>query len=259
MDQPKRETFPCTVRRAATLVPVPWKNGGGTTREIAMSPVAASFDDFIWRVSVAEIARDGAFSDFPGVDRTIVLLDGAGMDLERPPGTSPDLPAHPAPLSPTLDRHALREPYVPLSFDGGTRWHARLVDGPTHDFNLMVRRGAARGTLTTWRGAGTFPLPADSVLLFVAHGTATWHARGAAPSDAHTLRRFDSVAPAVSRAPAACVALDAGAVVLVVGIAMQRAAGAADATDAVATHHAAYTAADTGAHVAGASPAATAS
>lgn len=269
------------VRRAATLVPVPWKNGGGTTSEIAVWPRAASFDDFVWRVSVAEIAQDGAFSDFPGIDRTIVLLDGAGMDLEHRAETSADMPPHPTPAHPaparptsaTPDRHALREPYVPLSFDGAIRWHARLVGGPTQDFNLMVRRGAVRGMLTIWHGAGTFTPPADSVLLFVAHGTATLHERGAAPVRARVLERFDSVQPGASRRPALTVmsdamsdaiphaiphalsdvTLDAGAVMLVVGITAQIDADA-DAHDATASRTA-----HAGTHAAGASSAATAS
>ncbi|MGI4858448.1 MAG: HutD/Ves family protein, partial [Janthinobacterium lividum] len=84
-EAPRSTVQQCDVRRAATLAPVAWKNGGGTTSEIAVWPRAASFDAFVWRVSVAEIAQDGAFSDFPGVDRTIVLLSGAGMDLEGGP------------------------------------------------------------------------------------------------------------------------------------------------------------------------------
>ena len=65
----------------SSLPATPWKNGGGTTREIAAFPPGAGLDDFGWRLSVAEVERDGPFSVFSGVDRTIVLLDGAGMRL----------------------------------------------------------------------------------------------------------------------------------------------------------------------------------
>src|SRR6185369_11614525 len=61
--------------------PMPWKNGGGRTIEIAVHPVGATLDAFQWRVSIADIERDGPFSRFPGIDRTIVLLEGAGMHL----------------------------------------------------------------------------------------------------------------------------------------------------------------------------------
>ena len=60
-----------------------WKNGGGWTTELAAFPesgadAAAPFD---WRVSIAEIESDGAFSPFPGCDRHIALLEGVGMEL----------------------------------------------------------------------------------------------------------------------------------------------------------------------------------
>jgi environmental stress-induced protein Ves len=60
----------------------PWKNGGGITREIAAIPHGTSMADFTWRVSVAEIARSGPFSPFPGIDRQILLLTGAGVRLQ---------------------------------------------------------------------------------------------------------------------------------------------------------------------------------
>ena len=66
--------------------PMPWKNGAGRTTEIAAHPAGAALDAFAWRVSIADVERDGPFSRFPGIDRTIVLLDGAGMRLACPDG-----------------------------------------------------------------------------------------------------------------------------------------------------------------------------
>ena len=60
---------------------MPWKNGGGHTTEIAAEPPGAGTASFVWRVSVADIAQDGPFSAFPGIDRTLVLLSGRGMRL----------------------------------------------------------------------------------------------------------------------------------------------------------------------------------
>ena len=62
----------------ASLRPTPWKNGGGVTTELAMSPPGAGLDNFDWRVSLASIAEDGPFSQFPGVDRTLVMVAGDG-------------------------------------------------------------------------------------------------------------------------------------------------------------------------------------
>ena len=57
---------------------MPWKNGGGETVEVIVHPEGASLSDFGWRVSMATVASDGPFSVFPGIDRTIVVVEGAG-------------------------------------------------------------------------------------------------------------------------------------------------------------------------------------
>jgi environmental stress-induced protein Ves len=60
---------------------VPWKNGQGRTWQVAAHPEGADVSHFDWRISIAEISQDGAFSAFPGVDRTIAVIDGAGVEL----------------------------------------------------------------------------------------------------------------------------------------------------------------------------------
>ncbi|KIG03507.1 HutD/Ves family protein [Caballeronia concitans] len=126
-----------TILRAASLVDVPWKNGGGVTREIASGPPGASLDAFAWRLSVADVSADGAFSAFAGVDRVLVLLDGAGMRLAEASGRV----------------HVLDQPLAMARFAGETPIHASLLDGPTRDFNVMVRRGRARASVDIRRGA----------------------------------------------------------------------------------------------------------
>ncbi|MBP0595148.1 HutD family protein [Paraburkholderia sp. LEh10] len=143
--------------RGADLVASPWKNGGGVTREVAAFPVGAGLDAFVWRVSVADVAVAGPFSRFAGIDRTLVLLSGAGMLLDE---TGADAVTH-----------ALREPLDVARFEGETAIDARLVDGATRDFNLMVRRGAATGDVGIWRNAARAQLDADVVLLFCAQGS----------------------------------------------------------------------------------------
>ncbi len=101
----------------------PWRNGGGWTREIARSPVGGEWQ---WRLSVADVGRDGPFSHFDGCDREIVLLAGQGMDLEFEDG----------------ERVALRPPYGRHRFAGERALSARLVEGPTIDLNLIWRRDA---------------------------------------------------------------------------------------------------------------------
>ena len=142
--------------RADALVPVPWRNGQGITREIAAMPPGAGPDDFLWRVSLADVVGAAPFSRFPGVDRVIALIDGAGFRM-------------------TLDGaqiHDLTTPCAPFAFPGEAQVAVALAGGPTRDFNLMLRRGAAAGRIDVWRGAGPHPCPDDLVLLYLARGQA---------------------------------------------------------------------------------------
>ncbi|SMF03085.1 HutD/Ves family protein [Pseudogulbenkiania subflava] len=143
-----------TLIRRAALEARPWKNGGGVTREIAVFPEGAGMDDFVWRVSLADVAAAGPFSRFPGVDRTLVLLSGDGMVLHQDDGT----------------QHALARPLELAVFAGETPIDATLHGGATRDFNLMLRRDAARGRVEVWQGAGRHVLDGDVVLLFCAQG-----------------------------------------------------------------------------------------
>ena len=132
----------------------PWKNGLGRTRELAAVPEGAGMDDFLWRVSVAEVDSAAPFSAFPGIDRTIVLLDGEGFHMQ-------------------LDadrRHALTESFVPFAFPGEAQVAVTLAGGPTRDFNLMVRREHAHGEVCVWRRPNDCRFDTDTVLLFCARG-----------------------------------------------------------------------------------------
>ncbi|MEX3764187.1 HutD family protein [Paraburkholderia phenoliruptrix] len=188
-----------TLIRAAELVASPWKNGGGVTREVAAHPADAGLDAFVWRVSVADVAQAGPFSRFAGIDRTLVLLSGAGMLLDEAQSDN------------AVKTHALTRPLDIARFAGEARIDARLVDGPTRDFNLMVRRGAARGELEVWRQTqqvqkvqqSTQPqsertLSADVALLYCASGALTvtlGDARANARADAqrHDLQTGDTL------------------------------------------------------------------
>lgn len=69
------------VMRFSELTPVPWRNGGGVTREVVRRPDPQRPGFFLWRVSVADIVDDAPFSAFPGVRRLTVLVDDAIVDL----------------------------------------------------------------------------------------------------------------------------------------------------------------------------------
>ena len=134
------------------IAPQPWKNGAGLTREIAFGGACST--DFDWRISLAEVERDAPFSAFPGVDRCIVLLRGAGMHLRSQDGT--------------LD-HALTTPLLPFRFPGDVALDAILVDGPSSDFNVMTRRGVCRSEVSCERHAATLS-GGDSMLLLCCAG-----------------------------------------------------------------------------------------
>jgi len=145
------------VIRATDTQPQPWKNGMGTTREIARFPADAGNDDFLWRVSVAEVNSAAPFSTFPGIERQIVLLEGDGFTM-------------------TLDgarEHALVIPFEPFAFSGEARVEVTMVGGATRDFNLMIRRAWGHGEVRTLAQAGSHEPDASCVLLYVARGTVT--------------------------------------------------------------------------------------
>ena len=118
------------ILRAADRAASPWKNGGGVTCEIAASPPGSSLADFDWRVSTAVVAADGAFSHFPDVERTLLLIAGGGMALQVGQTTS---------IVTTVSE--------PLQFAGDAPTTARLLDGPVSDLNVMVRRGRWRSVV----------------------------------------------------------------------------------------------------------------
>ena len=62
------------------IAPEPWRNGAGVTRTLASGGADASAP-WHWRVSVATIEADGAFSTFPGVERSSLLMGGGQLTL----------------------------------------------------------------------------------------------------------------------------------------------------------------------------------
>jgi environmental stress-induced protein Ves len=105
---------------------VPWKNGGGVTREIVrVPPEPTAFD---WRLSLASIDSPGPFSAFDGYQRTLVLVRGAGVEL--------DFGQH--------GRAKLSVAGQMVSFDGAWPAGCTLLDGPSTDLNLIVSKERAR-------------------------------------------------------------------------------------------------------------------
>jgi environmental stress-induced protein Ves len=147
----------------ADLSPTPWKNGGGSTREIVCWPPGAGMDGFDWRVSIATITQSGPFSVFAGVDRVILLLDGDGVHLQSTGGID----------------HRLDEVLQPFAFSGDEALDCTLLGGPSLDFNVMTRRGTLRAEVMVLRHETTLA-PAPRGLLLAVRGHWQLHADGAA-------------------------------------------------------------------------------
>jgi hypothetical protein len=145
------------------LPAMPWKNGGGVTREIVCQPPGAGMGDFDWRVSIAHIASDGPFSAFPGIDRVITLLSGGGVQLLGDDGQV---------------NHRLDTPLTPFAFEGEAAIHARLLAGDCHDFNVMTRRAVCSASLQVLRSVCDWPVASWGLLMAV-QGSWTLEGRSA--------------------------------------------------------------------------------
>lgn len=145
-----------TLLRAAGFRRMPWKNGGGETFEIAASPPDAAPDAIDWRISMAIVARDGPFSSFPGIDRTLTILDGDGLELALGNAGAPVM------LTPDAE---------PFRFAGDIPAHARLLGGAVTDFNVMTRRSrfGHRVRRLGVRNCATITTTADAAAIFC-HG-----------------------------------------------------------------------------------------
>lgn len=103
----------------ASLPVQPWRNGGGVTREIALGGTAS---ETAWRLSIADVTAAGAFSAFPGMERTFTVIEGDVVEL-------------------TVDGIARRlERFRPFRFDGGSTTSCALLTGACRALNVMTRK-----------------------------------------------------------------------------------------------------------------------
>ena len=144
------------ILRASDYKRMPWKNGKGETAEIAVFPADASIDGFDCRISMAAVVEDGAFSTFENVDRTLVVLEGEGIELSVD-GSDPV---------------ELRQNSAPHSFAADAPTTARLLGGRITDLNVMVRRGRATCSVTR-RSSGPVEAAGTGVTLVFALASCT--------------------------------------------------------------------------------------
>ena len=135
------------------FITMPWRNGLGSTIEVLKHQPG---DSFHWRLSMADVTEDGAFSDFSGYDRCLILINGAGVTL----------------TDNKTQTWALKSQLDAAHFKGEDLINARLHDGPIQDFNLMTRRQncSAKVFTSQQHTTQTICLDADLFLLFNVHG-----------------------------------------------------------------------------------------
>ena len=145
-----------------------WKNGGGSTRTLAVQPPGAALDDFLWRVSLAEVTSPGEFSLFPGIDRMILLWSGNGLVLRAADWA-----------------FELLQPLQPFCFKGEDKIVCDLISGATTDLNMMIRRGFTDAAVGATHEAVTLTSPAETLIVLCASGTVQISAGGPAVANLH--------------------------------------------------------------------------
>lgn len=113
------------IQRFDEHLKMPWKNGLGITREVISRPASDGSGGFDWRISLATVGVSGPFSVFAGIDRTIAVLEGDGMQLTVDGRRKPPL--------------LVGSP--PFAFSGDAEVLADCLGGETLDLNVMSRRG----------------------------------------------------------------------------------------------------------------------
>ena len=116
---------------ASGYTAMPWRNGAGVTHEIAIDDTPGdSAAPFRWRLSMADLAGDGPFSEIADVDRILVLLAGDDVRLVID-GADPA----------TLGRHEA------IAFPGDVPTSLTMAPGAGRDLNLMWDRTRAEGAV----------------------------------------------------------------------------------------------------------------
>ena len=142
---------------AADRVRSRWLNGAGSVVEVARDGGEA----FLWRISIATVEGSSEFSAYPGVDRMLMPLSAGGIGLE-------------------VDGAGIHLPEgAVLAFAGEQSVRCLASTATTDDLNLMVRRGAATGSLARVVLDGALSVGGRGVVAVVVLEGAVFHEGGA--------------------------------------------------------------------------------
>ena len=143
---------------------------GGRTVQLSIGPEGEQYADrkFLWRISSATVELETSeFTALPDYERLIAPIRGEMI------------------LSHNGGEEILLRPFDVHRFDGAD---LTVSKGKCTDFNLMLRKGKVTGEMRSIRlGSGgqqriTPEMPGDTVLLYLAEGTARVRAVGGAVS-----------------------------------------------------------------------------
>lgn len=139
-----------------------WKNGAGSTTELAIFPEGASLDNFVWRLSMATVAEPGAFSYFAQIDRSLAILSGDGLILQCNHDSQSE------------QIHTLLPSSPPFRFAGEDSIYAQLCCGSVVDLNLMTRRDICQHYMQRLFGGEHHVMANDAqqILIYCARGEA---------------------------------------------------------------------------------------
>lgn len=143
-----------SIVRTGRVPRIPWKNGAGTTREVVVFPGSSESADFWWRISVADIVEDAAFSTFVGTERKFLMASRGSL---------------------TLDVEGRRRTVIqgqPEAFSGENRVSAVVGAGAAVAINLITRRRVCTGALDVRHLDGPVSLNSTAVAVVLLAGTA---------------------------------------------------------------------------------------
>jgi environmental stress-induced protein Ves len=128
----------------------PWRNGAGWTRTVCAHAVDG---EVLWRISVADITGAGAFSQFEGMERTAVMVQGGRLKLSN------------AEVQFDFDGMGAK-----IQFPGEWSLDCSAPATATQLLNIMVRRGRAQAQVEVVKGAAFTLNPGGAQMVLVLRG-----------------------------------------------------------------------------------------
>lgn len=132
------------------IAAVPWKNGQGITREIVCEK--DEHEKILYRISVADIQVDSAFSCYENIDRKLSILQGNGVKLFKDSGNL-----------------ILTQNTGYFGFSGDEAIYSELILGPVRDFNVMVNPACFQSEVHFHQASGSMKSNIGLVLLKSGH------------------------------------------------------------------------------------------